>query len=149
MQYRYCSHWNPSHMLIIFILYVQSQPQKPKECCMADLKFYYLQRFCHYVISVFTSLDGYWRHLHEDICTDKILREWKTESLAQVRTISVYTTSRFDPGFVLLKSLLVSRLKSVFTVCSVTMCCFKDNLVARNSEVCLHERNKQQEERNP
>lgn len=40
--------WNPSHMLIIFILYVQSQPQKPKECSMAGLKFYYLQRFCHF-----------------------------------------------------------------------------------------------------
>lgn len=55
MQHRYCSHWNPACMLIIFIIYVQSRPQKPKECCMASLKFYYLQRFCHYVISVFTS----------------------------------------------------------------------------------------------
>lgn len=55
MQHRYCSHWNPSCMLIIFIIYVQSRPQKPKECCMASLRFYYLQRLCHYAISVFTS----------------------------------------------------------------------------------------------
>lgn len=55
MQHRYCSHWNPSCMLIIFTIYVQSWPQKPKECCKASLKFYYLQRLCHYVFSVFTS----------------------------------------------------------------------------------------------
>lgn len=45
--------------------------------------------------------------------------------MAQVRTISVYTTSRLDQGFVLLKRLLVSHLKSVFTVATLPCAALK------------------------
>lgn len=120
-------------MLIIFIIYVQSRPQKPKECCMASLIFYYLQRLCHYAFSVFTSgwfLQTFmWRYTQIRCSDSGNLSVWPKSELNQ---------SGFDPGFCCSKGSCFS-LKAALRVCSVTMCCFKDSLAARNREGCLKE----------
>lgn len=147
MQYRYCSHWNPSHKLVIFIIYVQSWPQKPKRMLYGKLDillFTEILPLCNlsfHLLMVFADLCG---KMYTQIrCSDSgNLNIWlKSEQ------------NQFTPPQGLIQALRCSRgsccsLKPGFRVCSATMCCCKDSLVARNREGCLRERNKQQGQRN-